>query len=64
MPAGGVNLFHSYGRDAGIIVTPIYGGQEYGRQIRSRLSAARMSLLPRQVEPLITLIAARSSLMP
>lgn len=27
--------FHSYGRDAGIIVTPIYGGQEYGRQIRS-----------------------------
>ena len=28
------------------------------------LSAARMSLLPRQVEPLITLIAARSSLMP
>lgn len=27
--------FHSYGRDAGIVVTPIYGGQEYGRQIRS-----------------------------
>ena len=27
--------FHSYGRDAGIVVTPIYGGQEYGRQIRA-----------------------------
>lgn len=27
--------FHSFGRDAGIIVTPIYGGQEYGRQIRA-----------------------------
>ena len=27
--------FHSYGRDAGLIVTPIYGGQEYGRQIRA-----------------------------
>ena len=27
--------FHSYGRDSGLIVTPIYGGQEYGRQIRS-----------------------------
>lgn len=27
--------FHSYGRDAGLVVTPIYGGQEYGRQIRA-----------------------------
>ena len=27
--------FHSFGRDAGIVVTPIYGGQEYGRQIRA-----------------------------
>lgn len=27
--------FHSFGRNAGIIVTPIYGGQEYGRQIRA-----------------------------
>lgn len=27
--------FHNFGRNAGIIVTPIYGGQEYGRQIRA-----------------------------
>ena len=27
--------FHSFGRDASIVVTPIYGGQEYGRQIRA-----------------------------
>ena len=27
--------FHNFGRDAGIVVTPIYGGQEYGRQIRA-----------------------------
>ena len=26
---------HNYGRDAGVLVTPIYGGQEYGRQIRA-----------------------------
>lgn len=26
---------HNYGRDAGVCVTPIYGGQEYGRQIRA-----------------------------
>ncbi len=27
--------FHHFGRAAGIVVTPIYGGQEYGRQIRA-----------------------------
>lgn len=27
--------FHSYGRRAGLIVTPIYGGQDYTRQIRA-----------------------------
>ena len=27
--------FHGFGRDAGIVVTPIYGGQDYGRQIRA-----------------------------
>lgn len=27
--------FHSFGRDADVLVTPIYGGQEYGRQIRA-----------------------------
>lgn len=26
---------HNYGRDAGVLVTPIYGGQEYSRQIRA-----------------------------
>lgn len=26
--------FHSYGKSSGVIVAPIYGGQEYGRQIR------------------------------
>lgn len=26
---------HNFGRDAGVLVTPIYGGQEYGRQIRA-----------------------------
>lgn len=27
--------FHNYGRKAGVVVTPIYGGQEYSRQIRA-----------------------------
>lgn len=27
--------FHSYGRNARVIVTPIYGGQDYSRQIRA-----------------------------
>lgn len=27
--------FHNFGRDADVLVTPIYGGQEYGRQIRA-----------------------------
>ncbi|MEG0821469.1 MAG: DEAD/DEAH box helicase [Burkholderiaceae bacterium] len=26
--------FHSYGKSSGAVVAPIYGGQEYGRQIR------------------------------
>ena len=27
--------FHNYGRKAGVLVTPIYGGQDYSRQIRA-----------------------------
>ena len=27
--------FHGYGKKAGVVVTPIYGGQEYQRQIRA-----------------------------
>lgn len=27
--------FHSYGKEAGLLVTPIYGGQDYSRQIRA-----------------------------
>lgn len=27
--------FHSFGKDSGAHITPIYGGQEYGRQIRA-----------------------------
>ena len=27
--------FHSYGKAAGLLVTPIYGGQDYSRQIRA-----------------------------
>lgn len=27
--------FHNYGRQAGVVVTPIYGGQDYSRQIRA-----------------------------